>query len=401
MQANNHSPWRHKSPIDAISDINGKNTMSLAAFIGANQPAIIGEWESFARGLLPNGSHSAPLALRDQITDILAFIVSDMQKPQTSSEQTQKSHGNGAQSDPSEKSAAETHAALRLAGGFNMDQMVSEFRALRASIIKLWCVSKEVDDTNGLVEVIRFNETIDQQITEAIRYYSSSVELSRNLFLGILTHDLRNPLGAVMMSAALMPKIGPLNERQTILAAQITDSGGRIQEIVSNLLDITSARLGSGLPVVKTKSNLGFIAQQLAEEMQAQHPSRKFTLDILGDTVGEWDKSRMGQVFSNLMGNAHQYGFKNSSIAIIIDGREKELVITIHNDGIHIPPDKLGRIFDSMVRAGGDNDFQGGVTTNLGLGLFITREVIVAHGGRLSVASSEKEGTTFTARMPR
>lgn len=375
--------------------------MSLAEFIGANQPAIIGEWESFARSLLPNSRYSSPLALRNHITDILAFIVADMQQPQTNAEQAQKSHGGGAQNDAGRQSAAETHAALRLAGGFNMDQMVSEFRALRASIIQLWRVSKDADDTDGLVEVIRFNETIDQQITEAIRYYAHSVEVSRNLFLGILTHDLRNPLGAVLMSSALIAKIGPLNERQTILAAQITDSGARIQEIVSHLLDITSARLGSGLPIVKTHGDLGFIARQLAEEMQAQHPARKFTLEILGDTEGEWDRARMGQVFSNLMGNAHQYGFKNSSIAIIVDGRQRELVMTIHNEGIPISADKVEGIFDSMVRAGGDNDFQGGATTNLGLGLFITREVILAHGGTLTVASSEKEGTTFTARMPR
>lgn len=375
--------------------------MSLAVFIQDNKREIINEWENFARSVSLRSNYSSPLALRNHISDILDFIVADMQLPQTGHEQTQKSQGGGRQRDVAEPTAAETHAALRLAGGFNMDQMVSEYRALRASIIKLWLVTKQESDTIGLQEIIRFNESIDQQLTESIRYYTLNLNLSRNLFLGILTHDLRNPLGAVMMSAGLIAKIGPLNERQAVLAAQITDSGERIQEIVSHLLDITSSRLGSGLPVVRTKGDLGFIARQLAEEMQAQHPARKFTMEILGNTDGEWDKARMGQVFSNLMGNAHQYGFKYSSIDIIVDGRDSEVVVTVHNDGVPIAPEKIEGIFDSMVRAGDDNEFNGGETMNLGLGLFITREIIDAHDGILTVTSSEKDGTTFTARMPR
>lgn len=111
-----------------------------------------------------------------------------------------------------------------------MDQMVSEFRALRASVTKLWCAQLVEPTDQDISDLIRFNEAIDQALTESISYYSRKLDRSRNLFLGILSHDLRNPLGAMLMSAQLILKIGALNERQTMLISQIIASAGRTTE---------------------------------------------------------------------------------------------------------------------------------------------------------------------------
>jgi len=224
---------------------------------------------------------------------------------------------------------------------------------------------------------------------------------SRNLFLGILSHDLRSPLGAARMSAELTLKIGTLNEKQTMLVSQVVESMDRATEIVTHLLDLTRARLGSGIPVIKTPMDIGFVSRQLVDEMRAMHPDRTFTLEISGDTEGKWDKPRIGQVLSNLLGNAVRYSFTDSPIGMTIKGQPEEVVLSVHNDGVPISPDVIGRIFDSLIRGEGENIENQPQSINLGLGLYITKEIVAAHGGTISVTSSEKEGTTFTARFPR
>lgn len=375
--------------------------MGLAAFIINNKPSIIAEWENFARTLIPASTAMAPLALRNHISEILNFIVRDMEIPQTMQEQEQKSYGEGRQKDQLKPSAAETHAALRLAGGFNIDQMVSEYRALRASIIKLWKATVGSFNGDDMEEMVRFNEAIDQALTESIRHYAKNLDDSRNLFLGILTHDIRNPLSAMMGAAELIPRIGSLNDRQKAMTAQISESGGRINEIISHLLDITKARFGSGLPVVRSEMDMGYIARMMVEEMRALHPDRKFVVDVSGETTGNWDKARIGQVFSNLLGNAVQYSFADTPIAVIVKGDDRNVILSVHNEGVPILPEKIGRVFDSLTRAAGVDELPDEGTLNLGLGLFITREIVITHGGIIRVESSEMSGTTFTAYFPR
>ncbi len=377
--------------------------MRLAAFIRANLNLVAKEWETFAKTLTPAAENMSPLALRDHIKEILAFIVDDIESAQSDSEQVEKSQG--AKTPLVKRSAAEIHASLRHAGGFNMDQMVSEYRALRASITKLWSAQLTDSTTNDISDLTRFNESIDQALIESISDYSKRIDHSRNLFLGILSHDLRSPLGAARMSAELTLRMGAenLSERQRMMVSQVMECADRATEIIDHLLDLTRARLGSGIPVIKSPMNMGYVTKQLVDEMSTRYPDRTFTLNITGDTDGEWDKPRMGQVLSNLLGNAVQYGFKYSPIKVILKGEPKEIVLSIQNDGIPIPPEAIGKIFESLIR--GEEGIEGEEATpgsiNLGLGLYITKEIVTAHGGIIGVTSSEKEGTVFTVRLPR
>ena len=204
------------------------------------------------------------------------------------------------------------------------------------------------------------------------------------------------------MSAQLKPKIGKLNERQTMLQSQIGDSAARAAEIVTHLLDITKARLGSGLPISKAPMDMGFVSKQLVDEMRAMHPGQKFDLQVSGNVEGTWDKARIGQLFTNLLGNATQYGFEGAPIRVNVVGTPKDVTLSVHNEGIPIPPDATVKIFESMTRAEpteeGETDSE---SVNLGLGLCISKEIVIAHGGTINVTSSEKDGTTFTARLPR
>jgi signal transduction histidine kinase len=372
--------------------------MRLATFIRTDSAHIITQWETFAQTLIPAAAYLSPLALRNHIQDILVFIADDLESYQTKIEQKNKSLGKKLKE--LKYSPAETHAALREAGGFSLDQMVSEFRALRASVTHLWTEHLTEVTTLDIEELIRFNEAIDQSLTESIAYYSKKNDHSRDMFLGILGHDLRNPLGAIRMSAQLTSKIGTLNERQAMLNSQIIASSRRASEILDHLLDLTRARLGSGIPVIREHMDISFVSRQLIDEMRAMHPDRTFTLEISGDTDGEWDKPRIGQVLSNLLGNAVQHGFTDLPIAVTIKGGSEEVSLSVHNVGVPIPPDKIGRIFNSLARGVEKNSDQLR-SNNLGLGLFIVREIVSAHGGKIGVTSTEKDGTTFTAHFPR
>lgn len=368
--------------------------MRLATFIRRSDQPIIEHWERFARTLMPASDDMSSRNLRNHIKEILAFIADDIETSQTTSEQVKKSEGRKPKN--IEHSPAEIHASLRQTGGFSLDQMVSEFRALRASVIRLWETQLTEATKVDISDLIRFNESLDQATTEAINYYTKTIDHSRDLFLAILSHDLRNPIGSMKMSAQLTLNIGPLNKRQTMLVSQIIASAGRATEIINHLLDLSRARLGSGLQIIKKPMDMAFVGRQLVDEMRAMHPSRTFKLEISGETEGKWDKARIGQVFSNLLGNAVQYGFKDSPIGVMIKGDPEAVLVSVHNDGVPIAPNAIGLIFDALARGGGEKE-----PTNLGLGLYITKQIVCAHGGRVGVTSSEKDGTTFTALFPR
>ncbi len=372
---------------------------SLAEFIQDNTKQIITEWVSFAQTLTPAANHMTMFALRDHIPQILSFIINDMKTPQTSSEQKEKSQGN--QEKDATTTVAEVHAALRLADGFNIDQMVSEWRALRASVIKLWSDDNTAMVRKDVIDLIRFNEAIDQQLAESVSHFTEKVSHSKDLFIGMLSHELRNPLNVITMAAHLQAATPPNGiERHNLLTKQITESVLRATGIVDDLLDVTRARFGSGIPVVKAPMDMGYVSKLLVEETRMAHPIHNIMLDVSGNVKGEWDQTRMGQVFANLLGNAIQYGSNDSPVSVTIKGDGEEIVISVHNEGEPIPPEKIKVIFNSLTRAITDESDQN-KGTNLGLGLYITKEIVTSHGGKINVTSSKENGTAFTIRLPR
>ncbi len=373
--------------------------MRLANFIRENKQPIIAEWEGFARTLTP-AANMTNVQLRDHIEQILFFVTEDLDSPQTKRQQINKSHGKS-DNENDEESAAEIHGKIRHDEGFDIIQMVSEYRALRSSVIKLWTNANRTLSDEDVVDLIRFNESIDQALAESVVKFTNKVDYSKDLLLGVLGHDIRSPLGAMNMCAQLIPIVGALNEKQQELTSQIISSSTRISDIVSNLLDLTSARAGTGLPILKAAMDIGILARQVVDEMQIQYPDRAISSAITGDVQGEWDATRIGQLFSNLIGNAVQYGAKLSPIDVIIKEDSAGVIISIHNDGDPIPPTQLTTLFHSFTRGKSDGNQAGGVTSNLGLGLFITKEIVIAHEGTIKVISNEKEGTTFSVRLPK
>jgi hypothetical protein len=175
--------------------------MRLSQFILSNLEPILTEWESFARSVLPEANFGK-LVLRDEAAAILKTIAHDMETPQTATEQAEKSKGRGPRTE--QDSAAEIHASDRLRLGFNQSQVVSEYRALRASVIRLWINSSPEIEESAVDQLIRFNEGIDQALSESTDRFMQEIEKSRDFAVGVLAHDLRNPLQAIVASAEIL-----------------------------------------------------------------------------------------------------------------------------------------------------------------------------------------------------
>jgi signal transduction histidine kinase len=389
--------------------LNNPNAMSepqrherrLADFIRQNEGAIVKEWTEFARTISPAADKMTKLALEDHIVDILEFIADDLECAQTSRQRFDKSRGKGPQDSPFSESAAEVHAALRLADGFDIDQMVSEYRALRASVVKQWVAHHQGLASTDIEDLTRFNEAIDQAVTESVAHYTKTINDSRNLFLGVLGHDLRNPLGAVSMGAQWMERLELTDPKQAKVVSEIKTAAGRATQILNDLLDLTRTSFGTEIPIAKTKTDIATLCQEIADEIHVINPDRRFEVTHEGDPTGSIDPARLGQVLSNLMGNAIQYGDASSPITVSVAGNDPDsLAIAVHNLGQPISLETQKSMFQSWVR-GQDVGNPPGHGTHLGLGLYIAKLIVEAHGGEISVSSDEGKGTTFSLRLPR
>jgi signal transduction histidine kinase len=375
--------------------------MRLSEFIVANREPILTEWEAFARTCAPASGSMDIVALRDHANEMLTVIAADLRTPQGKHEQSEKSKGNAPAPDGN-KTAAEKHGAGRAESGFTTDQMVSEYRALRASVIRLWTKAQGKITPADLEDLTRFNEAIDQSLAESITRYTQDLDQSKEMFLAILGHDLRNPLGAISMSASFMLETQELKEPHLTLMSRIVKSAARMNHLVGDLLDFTRSRLGGGIPIVRADMSMGKVVHDVVDELRAAHPDRAIQVDARGALQGTWDCARITQVLTNLIGNALEHGSGRTSVAIDVHGDENDITIAIHNRGAPIPADRLNGIFNPMKR--GETRGRGtggGPSGNLGLGLYIADQIVKAHQGSIDVESSEGHGTTFTIRLPR
>jgi signal transduction histidine kinase len=372
-------------------------TIGLANFIRANIECISSEWEKFAATLLPDEDFSVSV-LRDGIADILREIAADMDHFQSAEEQQGKSEGN-LRTSPEKDNAAETHALARVRMGLSSRQLISEFRALRATVIRLWQQSDPAVGKNDIYDITRFNEAIDQALTETAVRYSEKIDEARELFLGILGHDLRNPLAAISGFAQVQLRAKDLN-RNAMICGQILISTERMAHMITDLIELTRVQLGAGISVNPSHGDMGEICSHVLEEMKAIYPDRTFRLDAEEGLWGEWDRPRMTQVLSNLLGNAVQHGTSSSPISVAARKKEKGIELQVHNEGAAIPSEMITKLFDRFIQGKAGKIVEVDHSTSLGLGLYIAKEIVVAHGGTIIVRSSEKEGTTFIVSIP-
>jgi signal transduction histidine kinase len=233
--------------------------MRLAAFLSTHHEEILSDWVTFAETRRPIANGMDLETLRDHASGMLLAIAADLNTTQSRLEQADKSEGKSdAEPDSAAPdTAAQSHGAARAESGFTIEQMVSEYRALRASVVRLWIDAGGELNRKDLDDLVRFNEAIDQALAESTARFAQDLDQSREMFLAMLGHDLRTPLGAIVGSAHIMVNTKDLPEVALRRVFLILNSGQRMNALVGDLLDFTRSRLGGGIPIVRAEMDIG------------------------------------------------------------------------------------------------------------------------------------------------
>ena len=356
------------------------------------------EFEDFAVQQLPAAADMDVTALRDHATQVLAAIALDMRQPQSRRQQHEKSLGHAPRVGGDESSPAELHGELRAAAGFDVNQTAAEYRALRASVIRLWMDSAPALGREEVIELTRFNEAMDEALAASLLHFAAEAARMRNMFLGVLSHELRTPLSTIMASGESLLRSARAGEVLPKAAERTLRGARRIQSLLDDLLDYVRSGLGEGMRVTPVPTDLGQACVRIVGELDASHPGRAIDVEQVGDVAYVCDDQRMSQAISNLLGNALRHGPSGEPVHVRVDGSASdEVTVSVHNGGLPIPVETRDSLFEPLVRGGASDP--GGY--NLGLGLYIVREIAQAHGGSASVASDASLGTVFTIRIPR
>ncbi|SFG08230.1 Signal transduction histidine kinase [Duganella sp. CF458] len=369
----------------------------LPDFIRDRIETILQEWEDFARTIEPPALTMGDHELRDHAHQMLMAFADDLETPQTDPERAAKSKGNGVRDEID--AAAETHAEARLLSGYTVIQLVSEYRALRSAVLALWAREAKDFKPSHMAEMTRFNEAVDQALAVSVARYEMLVKRSQNMFLAILGHDLRNPLGSIMAGATFIAQDTEVPSKCAEVAERMLNSSKRMRSLVNDLIDFTRAKLGPGMPLQPTDNDLVQICEQVVDEIRTYHPDRKVRLHAPSTLAAIFDGDRVSQMLSNLVGNAIQHGDAKTPVVVKVTKESDTARISINNKGVPIPVEQIPTVFDPLVR-GANSESKPDEHGSLGLGLFVSREIANAHGGDVLVSSDASEGTTFTVVLP-
>jgi signal transduction histidine kinase/ActR/RegA family two-component response regulator len=402
------------------------NRMRLAEFVLTNIEPILAEWEIFARSIWPdvlNHPATDPSTLRDHAEAILRTSAMEMMSNQTAAEQSEKSHGDGVATASGDRvdRASEKHGAERFVSGFELWAVISEYRALRASVIRLWRESGPDPDLHDLDDLTRFNECMDQSLTEAVRSYTEQVQRERDsllgneqaarreaedanrakdLFLATLSHEMRTPLNAIAGWVTLLRMSGR-SETDFAEGLDVIERNTKAQvQLIEDVLDVS--RIVSGkLRLEIRDSNLIEIINAGIDAVRPAADARAIVLDAQLDPRAaqtSCDKARIQQVIWNLLSNAIKFTPKGGTVSIRLSREGSDLRISVSDNGQGISPELLPHVFERFRQADNSTRRQYG---GLGLGLSIVKHVTEMHGGTVEAQSAgEGRGATFIVCLP-
>lgn len=243
----------------------------------------------------------------------------------------------------------------------------------------------------GAATDITDQKRAQEQLAQALAF--------RERMIGILGHDLRNPLSAVRALSTLLQRREDLPADAREGLGEIARAGQRMLELIETLLDFTNSRFKGSLPIAPVPADLHAVCRGVVAEMRAAAPRRTIDLDLEGDGRGTWDPARIAQVVSNLVANALEHGAGEGPVRVSVGGGGADVVLEVRNEGPAIAPELRAVIFEPFCRGVAHRGASG--ARGLGLGLYIVREIVGAHGGSIAVESSAERGTTFSVRLPR
>lgn len=373
--------------------------MRLSNFIRTRMELILAEWDRFARSNAPVEAGLSDLMLRDHAEAMLRTIAADIETRQSAEQQTLKSQGHG--EGGGDRSPASIHGSLRHRHEFSLTQLGAEFRALRSTVLRLWLPQVDAMSEDTVLEVVRFNEAIDQALAESIVAYASATHEAQNLLLAVLGHDLRSPLANMALTGDMLGRGGLSAQQLSSLGHTVRRSSKLMKDMVDDLLGYTRTQLGKSLPIEHAWCDVAQILDATVADAAATHPQTRYTLSTHGDLTACYDPTRLHQLFLNLLVNAAQHGAKSRPVTIEATSTEDRCRVRITNHGSAIPQAAIETIFKPLVQLPADRPTDTRPTTSLGLGLFIAREIAEGHGGTVHVTSGPEAGTTFTVELPR
>lgn len=271
------------------------------------------------------------------------------------------------------------------------ERVPSEFEAYFEPL-DMWTAVAAYPVTDGGVAVFFRDATRRKRDEERLR---QARDFEQQL-IGIVSHDLRNPLNAILLGASSLLAREDLSDRNVASIARIRSAAERAARLIRDLLDLTRARLGGGIPIQPRPTELRQVAQQVVDELEPSYPDRPISVEAAGDTRGLWDPDRVAQVIGNLVTNALKYGARGTPVTVRIAADGGEVRLSVHNLGAPIPTEIIPTLFEPGGRAAPDPTGR-----SVGLGLFIVDRIADAHGGRVEVRSAEEDGTTFIVWLPR
>ncbi len=374
--------------------------MQLSMFIVARIDTIVEEWQAFGRTFAPSLNRSETAELRDCLKGVLLAIAREMERDGAGAQRLLES----TMDEPSADSLPSIrHGRLRQQHGIGVGRLVEEFGSLRTAVLARWYFSGARKDSGAVLhQGLRFNQAVDAALRDSTEGFTQALTATRDAYLFTLAQDLRNPLSAIHIASAVLarPDFGPDTRRSStrrVRAALIKMDG-----LISDLLEYTRRRSAPGIPVDQLSCDLKHVCEAAVETFGTSHPARAVHLAMSGDLVLCADAPRVQQALSNLLHNAVQHGDAQSVIKLDASEDDAGVSLSVWNAGHAIPGASLEAIFEPWVRVPGEaSTASDRLPASLGLGLFIAREIAVAHGGTIAATSSADAGTRFTIRLPR
>jgi PAS domain S-box-containing protein len=278
----------------------------------------------------------------------------------------------------------------RVHGEVQIRQRGGEVRHLLVSREPLRDVWGGIVGITGAATDITDQKRVQEELAQALTF--------REQMMGVLGHDLRGPLGAVRALSSLLLRRQDLPESAREPIGEMGSAAQRMLELIRALLDFTDARFNGALRISPVATNLHQLCRRIVRELRAAAPGRAIELELQGDGSGTWDPARMGQVVSNLVSNALQHGERHAPVRVSVTGDEDSAVLVVANQGPAIEPELMPVLFEPFCRG---SALRASSAPGLGLGLFIVKQVVSAHGGSVGVDSTAERGTAFTVRLPR
>jgi signal transduction histidine kinase len=362
----------------------------LVAFLHARCGSIADSaWDRMATSAHTRQRDAAPV--RAHASQLLDSIATGMEM-----------HAAAVSSEPSASAAdstspAQVHAKLQVEAAYTVEEVAAEFGALRYCTMQQWQSSAPAAWGLGPDPMIAFHGALDDAMGDCVRVVCAHAKASTERFIGVLAHDIRNPLATVSMCVQHLLARGQIEPDP---ARRLLNSAHRISGIVEQVADYTRAQALRDMPLRRKEGDLRSHLIKVVEEAQALYPQRDIQFESQGRFQGQWDEVRVGQLLSNLLGNAIQHGDSHGPVRIMLRETEQPAggaEIAVYNSGPGIPAAERATLFEPLSRGVRAAD---GAVDGLGLGLFICREIVHSHGGTLQLESSDEAGTRFVATLP-